>query len=104
MERGGVSCKAVDRGFIFRKNATWAKIFVHLVPNVLINVSRSRIPAVSILYAPRPISVRDVHSIAKLTKVLGGVSFSVAGEELKISGAEVPATVAPAESSLNDRF
>ena len=33
-----------------------------------------------------------------------GFSFSVAVEELKISGAEVPATVAPAEPSLNDRF
>ena len=34
----------------------------------------------------------------------GGFSFSVAVEELKLSGAEVPATVAPAEPSSNDRF
>ena len=45
VSKGGVSCKKIDRGFIFRENATWAKIFVHLVPSVLINVSRSRIPA-----------------------------------------------------------
>ena len=37
-------------------------------------------------------------------KFWGGFSISVAVEELKISGAEVPATVAPAETSLNDRF
>ena len=37
-------------------------------------------------------------------KFSGGFSLSVAVEELKISGAEVPATVAPAEPSLNDRF
>ena len=37
-------------------------------------------------------------------KFWGGFSLSVAVEELKISGAEVPATVAPAEPSLNDRF
>ena len=49
VSKGGVSCKAIGRGFIFRENATWAKIFVHLVPSVLINVSRSRIPAVPVL-------------------------------------------------------
>ena len=70
---GGVSCKTIDRGFIFRENATWAKIFVHLVPSGLINVSRLRKPAVSVLCAPRPISVRYVRSIAKLAKIVGRV-------------------------------
>ena len=102
--KGGVSFKAIDRAFIFRENATWAKIFVYLVPSDLINVSRSRTPAVSILSAQRPIFVRYVHSIAKLTIFWGGFLFSVAVEESKISGAEVPATVAPAEPSLNDRI
>ena len=66
-------CKAVDRGFIFRDNATWAKIFVHLVPSVLINVSRSEIPAVSVVWSLRPISVQYLRSIAYLTKILGRV-------------------------------
>ena len=70
---GGISCKAIKRGFIFRENATWAKVFVHLVPSGLINVPWSRIPAVSILRAPRPISVCYVLSTAKLAKVLGRV-------------------------------
>ena len=43
-------------------------------------------------------------SVVKRTIFWGGFSFSVAVVELKISGAEVPATVAPAEPSLNDRF
>ena len=34
----------------------------------------------------------------------GGFSFSVAVEELNFLGADVPATVAPAEPSLNARF
>ena len=37
-------------------------------------------------------------------KFRGGFSLSVAVKELKVSGAEVPATVAPAEPSLNARF
>ena len=37
-------------------------------------------------------------------KLWGGFSLSVAVGELKISGAEVPATLAPAEPSLKDRF
>ena len=44
---GGGLCKAINRGFIFWDNATRAILFVHLVPSVLINVSRSRIPAVT---------------------------------------------------------
>ena len=43
-----ISCKAIGRGFIFGENATWAKIFVLLVPRGLIDVSRSRIPAVAV--------------------------------------------------------
>ena len=35
---------------------------------------------------------------------MGGFSLNVAVEELKILGTEVPATVAPAEPSLKDRF
>ena len=37
-------------------------------------------------------------------KLWGGFSISVAVEELKVSGAEVPAKVAAGEPSLNDRF
>ena len=44
----GVLCKAIDRGFTFRENATWAKIFVQLVPSGLIDVPRSRIPTVAL--------------------------------------------------------
>ena len=45
--RGG-SHETIDGGFIFRKNAPCAKIFVHLVPSVFINVSRSRISAIAV--------------------------------------------------------
>ena len=45
-----------------------------------------------------------MRSIGKLINIFGGFSFSVAVEGIKISGAEVPATVVPADPSLNDRF
>ena len=73
VSRGGGSCKAIDRGSVFEVNAICAKIFVHLVPSGLINVSRSRFSTVSLLCAPQPISVHYVLSIAKLAKILGRV-------------------------------
>ena len=45
-----------------------------------------------------------MRSITKMVETLVLVLFSVTVGELKISGVELPATVAPAEPILNDRF
>ena len=59
------------QGVRFRKNATWAKNLVHLVPSAFITVSRSVIPAVAVLWTLRPISVLYMRSISQLTIILG---------------------------------